>query len=110
MRIGEKAGLPAGTIQMRDAFGKALLELARTNTRVIALDGDLSSSTGMAGMRAAIPERFFNIGIAEANLVGVSAGFAANGFIPFVGSLPSFLLPNAFDQLRLQVAKYTAKW
>ena len=104
MRIGEKAGLPAGTIQMRDAFGKALLELARTNTRVIALDGDLSSSTGMAGMRAAIPERFFNIGIAEANLVGVSAGFAANGFIPFVGSLPSFLLPNAFDQLRLQVA------
>jgi transketolase len=104
VRIGEKAGLPAGTMQMRDAFGRALLELARTNERIVALDGDLSSSTGMAGMRTAFPERFFNIGIAEANLVGVSAGFAANGFIPFVGSLPSFLLPNAFDQLRLQVA------
>jgi transketolase len=104
MRIGERAGLRPGTKQMRDAFGEALLEAARADARVVALDGDLSSSTGMAGMRKEFPERFFNIGIAEANLVGVSAGFAANGFIPFVGSLPSFLLPNAYDQLRLQVA------
>jgi transketolase len=89
---------------MRDAFGDALLACARTNARVVALDGDLSSSTGMGGMRKAFPERFFNIGIAEANLVGISAGFAAAGFIPFVGSLPCFLLPNAFDQLRLQVS------
>jgi transketolase len=104
MRIGERAGLRAGTKQMRDAFGEALLEAARADTRVVALDGDLSSSTGMGGMRKEFPDRFFNMGIAEANLVGVSAGFAANGFIPFVGSLPSFLLPNAYDQLRLQVA------
>jgi transketolase len=104
MRIGEKAGLAPGTKQMRDAFGEALLEVARVDERIVALDGDLSSSTGMAGMRKAFPERFFNIGIAEANLVGVSAGLAASGFIPFVGSLPSFLLPNAYDQLRLQVA------
>ncbi len=104
MRIGERAGLRPGTKQMRDAFGEALLEAAAADQRVVALDGDLSSSTGMAGMRKAFPDRFFNIGIAEANLVGVSAGFAANGFIPFVGSLPSFLLPNAYDQLRLQVA------
>lgn len=104
MRIGERAGLKPGTRQMRDAFGLALLDAARADARVVALDGDLSSSTGMAGMRKEFPGRFFNIGIAEANLVGVSAGFAANGFIPFVGSLPSFLLPNAYDQLRLQVA------
>ena len=104
MRIGEKAGLQPGTKQMRDAFGEALLEAARADERIVALDGDLSSSTGMAGMRKAFPERFFNIGIAEANLIGVSAGLAASGFIPFVGSLPSFLLPNAYDQLRLQVA------
>ena len=104
MRIGERAGLKPGTRQMRDAFGLALLEAARADARVVALDGDLSSSTGMAGMRKEFPDRFFNLGIAEANLVGVSAGFAANGFIPFVGSLPSFLLPNAYDQLRLQVA------
>ena len=104
MRIGEKAGLEPGTKQMRDAFGEALLEVARADDRIVALDGDLSSSTGMAGMRTTFPERFFNIGIAEANLVGVSAGLAASGFIPFVGSLPSFLLPNAYDQLRLQVA------
>ncbi len=104
MRIGERAGLRAGTRQMRDAFGEALLEVARADSRIVALDGDLSSSTGMAGMRKEFPARFFNMGIAEANLVGVSAGLAANGFIPFVGSLPSFLLPNAYDQLRLQVA------
>jgi transketolase len=89
---------------MRDAFGAALLEVARGDPRIVALDGDLSSSTGMAGMRKLFPERFFNLGIAEANLVGVAAGFAASGFIPFVGSLPSFLLPNAYDQLRLQVS------
>jgi transketolase len=89
---------------MRDAFGAALLEVARADPRIVALDGDLSSSTGMAGMRKALPERFFNIGIAEANLIGVAAGFAASGFIPFVGSLPAFLLPNAYDQIRLQVA------
>jgi len=104
MRIGEKGGLRPGTRQMRDAFGEALLEAARADPRIVALDGDLSSSTGMAGMRKELPMRFFNMGIAEANLVGVSAGLAANGFIPFVGSLPSFLLPNAYDQLRLQVA------
>jgi len=104
MRIGEHAGLPPGTKQMRDAFASALVEVARANERVIALDGDLSSSTGMGSMRKSFPDRFFNIGIAEANLVGVSAGFAASGFIPFVGSLPCFLLPNAFDQLRLQVS------
>ena len=103
-RIGEKAGLPPGTRQMREAFGEALLAVARANERVVALDGDLSSSTGMAPMRKEFPERFFNIGIAEANLIGVSAGFAAGGFIPFVGSLPSFLLPNAYDQIRLQVS------
>jgi len=104
MRIGEVAGLAKGTKQMRDAFGDALLSVARADSRVIALDGDLSSSTGMGAMRKTFPGRFFNIGIAEANLVGVSAGLAANGFIPFVGSLPCFLLPNAYDQLRLQVS------
>jgi transketolase len=104
VRIGEKAGLEAGNRQMRDAFGAALLEVALADPRVVALDGDLSSSTGMAGMRKQLPERFFNLGIAEANLIGVAAGLAANGYIPFVGSLPSFLLPNAYDQLRLQVA------
>ncbi len=104
MRIGEEAGLPRGTKQMRDAFAGALVEVARADDRVIALDGDLSSSTGMGLMRNTFPDRFFNLGIAEANLVGVSAGFAACGFIPFVGSLPCFLLPNAYDQLRLQVS------
>jgi len=104
MRIGEQAGLQPGTQMMRDAFGAALVEVAKANERVVALDGDLSSSTGMAAMRKTFPERFFNIGIAEANLIGVSAGLAASGYIPFVGSLSSFLLCNAYDQIRLQVA------
>lgn len=104
MRIGEKAGLPQGTKQIRDAFGDALLEVARTNNRVVVLDGDLSGSTGTSSMRKVFPDRFFNMGIAEANLVSVSAGLAANGLIPFVASLASFLLPNGFDQLRQQIA------
>jgi transketolase len=104
MRIGERAALPAGSKQMREAFGEALLEAARADGRIVALDGDLSSSTGMALLRQSFPERFFNLGIAEANLIGVSAGLAASGYIPFVGSLPAFLLPNAYDQLRLQVS------
>jgi transketolase len=104
MRIGEKAGLLQGTKQIRDAFGDALLEVARANDRVVALDGDLSTSTGTSSMRKVFPDRFFNIGIAEGNLVSVSAGLAANGFIPFVGSLACFLLSNGYDQLRQQVA------
>jgi transketolase len=89
---------------MRDVFGDALLEVATRNPRVVVLDGDLGNSTKAETVRQAFPERFFNIGIAESNLVGIGAGLAGCGFIPWITSFSSFLLCNAYDQIRLAVA------
>ncbi|MCS7260286.1 MAG: transketolase family protein [Anaerolineae bacterium] len=103
MRLGERAGLKPAK-PMRDVFGEALLEVCRRNPRVVVLDGDLGNSTKAETVRHAFPERFFNLGIAESNLVCVGAGLAACGFIPFITSFSSFLLCNAYDQLRLAIA------
>lgn len=103
MKLGEKAGLKPNK-PLRDIFGEAILDLCRTNPKVVVLDGDLGNSTKAETVREAFPERFFNLGIAESNLVGVGAGLAACGFIPFITSFSSFLLCNAYDQIRLAVA------
>src|SRR5512134_2222999 len=103
MRLGEKAGLPPSK-PLRDIFGEAILAAARENPKVVVLDGDLGNSTKAETVRQALPERFFNLGIAESNLVGVGAGLAACGFIPWITSFSSFLLCNGYDQIRLAVA------
>ncbi len=103
MRIGERAGLREAK-PMRDIFGEALLDVCRHNERVVVLDGDLGNSTKAELVRKAFPERFFNIGIAESNLTCIGAGLAACGFIPFIISFSSFLLCNAYDQIRLAIA------
>lgn len=103
MRLGELAGLAPG-VPMRDVFGEAILAVAAENPRVVVLDGDLANSTKADTVRKAFPERFFNIGIAESNLVGIGAGLAGCGFIPWITSFSSFLLCNAYDQIRLAVA------
>ena len=103
MNLGERAGLKPSK-PMRDVFGDALLEVCRENPRVVVLDGDLGNSTKAETVRQAFPERFFNIGIAESNLVSIGAGLAACNLIPFITSFSSFLLCNAYDQLRLSVA------
>ena len=103
MNLGEKAGLKPSK-PMRDVFGDALLEVCRENPRVVVLDGDLGNSTKAETVRQAFPQRFFNIGIAESNLVSIGAGLAACDLIPFITSFSSFLLCNAYDQLRLSVA------
>ena len=74
------------------------------NPKVVVLDGDLGNSTGAHDVKKAFPERFFNIGIAEANMVGIGAGLASCGYIPILTSLGSFLWYNAYDQIRLSVA------
>jgi len=103
MELGEKAGLrPAKP--MRDVFGDAILNVATNNSKVVVLDGDLGNSTKAERVRHAFPDRFFNIGIAESNLVGIGAGFAAAGYIPWITSFSSFLLCNAYDQIRLSIA------
>jgi transketolase len=103
MPVGEKAGLQLGK-PMRDVFGEALLAVCDADPRVVVLDGDLSNSTKTELVRQKYPQRFFNIGIAESNLVGIGAGLAACGFVPWITSFSSFLLCNAYDQLRLAVA------
>jgi transketolase len=103
MPVGEKAGLKLGK-PMRDVYGEALLAVCQANPRVVVLDGDLGNSTKAELVRQNYPERFFNIGIAESNLVGVGAGLAACDLIPWITSFSSFLLCNAYDQIRLAVA------
>jgi transketolase len=103
MQLGELAGLKRSK-PMRDIFGEALLCVARDNPRVVVLDGDLGNSTKAESVRIHFPERFFNIGIAESNLVGIGAGLAGAGMIPWITSFSSFLLCNAYDQIRLAVA------
>ena len=103
MQLGEKAGLKPGK-QMRDNFGEALLAVCRENPKVVVLDADLGNSTKADLVRINFPERFFNIGIAESNMVGIGAGLAGAGLIPWITSFSSFLLCNAYDQIRLAVA------
>ncbi len=104
MQLGKIAGLELCDQPLRNIFGDALLDLARKNPKVVVLDGDLGNSTKAEYVRNEFPERFFNIGIAESNLVGIGAGLAGAGFYPFIVSFSSFLLCNAYDQIRLAVA------
>jgi transketolase len=103
MRLGERAGLKPAK-RMREVFGDAILDLCRQNPKVVVLDGDLSSTTKTHGVRKEFPERFFNMGIAESNMVSVASGLADCGLIPFAASLGSFILANGYDQLRVSVA------
>jgi transketolase len=103
MQLGAKAGLEPSK-PLRDIFGEAILDVATENPRVVVLDGDLGNSTKAETVRINFPERFFNIGIAESNLVGIGAGLEACDLIPWITSFSSFLLCNAYDQIRLAVA------
>jgi transketolase len=103
MRLGEKAGLKPSK-PLRDIFGESLLDVVRENPKVVVLDGDLGNSTKTELIRVEFPERYFNIGIAESNLVCIGAGMAGAGLIPWITSFSSFLLCNAYDQIRLSVA------
>ncbi len=88
----------------RDAYGAALVELGATHPSIIVLDGDLAKSTKTDAFRKTFPDRFFNVGIAEANLVGLAAGLASCGKIPFISSFACFLMCKGYDQLRMAVA------
>lgn len=87
-------------IATREAYGKALAELANVNKNIVVLDADLSKSTKTADFKAVAPERFFNMGIAEANMMGVAAGMATCGKIPFVSTFAMFAAGRAFEQIR----------
>jgi transketolase len=88
----------------REAFGKALVELGRENNDIVVCDADLSKSTMTHFFAKEFPERFFECGIAEANMVGIGGGLAAAGKIPFVSSFSCFVLNKGFEQLRVAAA------
>ena len=87
-------------IATREAYGKALAALANTNENVVVLDADLSKSTQTADFKAVAPERFFNMGIAEGNMMGVAAGLSTCGKVPFVSTFAMFAAGRAFEQIR----------
>jgi transketolase len=88
----------------RDAYGEALAELGSENDRVVVLDADLSGSTKTSVFKKKFPERFFNMGVAEQNLVGHAAGMALTGLIPFASSFAMFLAGRAWEVVRNSVA------
>lgn len=94
----------ADKIATRDAYGKALLALGAENSNVVVLDADLSKSTKTADFAKKYPERFFNMGIAESNLLGTAAGLATTGKIPFASTFAIFAVGRAFEQIRNSIA------
>ena len=87
-------------IATREAYGKALAELSKINSNIVVLDADLSKSTKTADFKSVCPERFFNMGIAEGNMIGVAAGLSTCGKIPFVSTFAMFAAGRAFEQIR----------
>ncbi|MCW2474354.1 MULTISPECIES: transketolase family protein [unclassified Symbiopectobacterium] len=84
----------------RGTFGVTLLELAQQHDNLVALSADLGKSSGLDRFNTTYPERFFNAGIAEQNMVGMAAGLAAGGYVPFVTSFANFLTMRAGEQVR----------
>ena len=101
--FGKASGLKLGGAT-RDAFGEALKAVGATRPEIVTIDADVGNSTKLEPFAKAYPERSFNVGIAESNLVGVAAGFASSGKTAVISSFAAFLLCNAYDQLRMSVA------
>jgi len=91
-------------ISTRDAYGEALIRLGKENKDVVVLDADLSKSTRTYKFANVFPERFFNMGIAEQNMMGTAAGLATCGKIPFGSSLAVFATERAYNQVRQLIA------
>ena len=88
----------------RDAYGEALRDLGKEHKEIVVLDADLAKSTKSAVFGETFPERFWNVGIQEANMVGMAGGFASSGKVPFISSFAAFVILKGFDQLRMAVA------
>src|SRR3989440_10504717 len=88
----------------REAFGHALVQVGEEHRDVVVVDGDVNNSTHTGYFAKKFPERFFNVGIAEPNLVGVAGGLASAGKRAWAASFAAFIMCNAYDQLRMSVA------
>src|SRR5437588_6705797 len=89
---------------VREAFGIALAKLGESNADIVVVDGDVNNSTRTDIFAKKFPARFFNVGIAESDLVGVAAGLASSGKRSWLASFAAFVMCNAYDQLRMSVA------
>ncbi|HIX66535.1 MAG TPA: transketolase family protein [Candidatus Anaerostipes excrementavium] len=90
-------------IATRESYGNALVELGKENPNVVVLDADLAAATKTGVFKKEFPERFIDCGIAECNMVGIGAGLAAAGMVPFVSSFAMFAAGRAFEQVRNSV-------
>jgi transketolase len=92
-------------LSTREAYGRFLVELGKENSDIVVLDADLSRSTMTKYFAQAFPERFIECGLAEQNMIGIAAGLAASGKIPFVSTFAVFAACRCFDQVRVSVAQ-----
>lgn len=97
-----------GSKDTRSGFGAGLLQLGKSNPNVVALCADLTGSLKMGDFKDAFPERFFQVGIAEANMMGIAAGLTIGGKIPFTGTFANFSTGRVYDQIRQSIA-YSGK-
>lgn len=97
-----------GSKDTRSGFGAGLSELGKTNENVVALCADLTGSLKMDAFKKAHPDRFFQVGIAEANMMGIAAGMTVGGKIPFTGTFANFSTGRVYDQIRQSIA-YSGK-
>ncbi len=97
-----------GAKDTRSGFGAGLLELGKTNPRVVALCADLTGSLKMDAFQKEFPERFYQVGIAEANMMGIAAGLTIGGYVPFTGTFANFSTGRVYDQIRQSIA-YSGK-
>ena len=103
-----KTYIDTGKKDTRSGFGAGLTELGKTNENVVALCADLTGSLKMDAFKANHPERFFQVGIAEANMMGMAAGLTIGGKIPFTGTFANFSTGRVYDQIRQSIA-YSGK-
>ncbi|QQS28367.1 MAG: transketolase family protein [Sphingobacteriales bacterium] len=92
----------------RSGFGDGLFELGQSNSEVVALCADLTDSLKMGKFKSAFPNRFFNTGVAEANMMGIAAGLTIGGKIPYTGTFANFSTGRVYDQIRQSIA-YSGK-
>jgi len=92
-------------VSVRDAYGKTLVELGRVNPDIVVLDADLRRSTMTEIFAGEFPGRSFDCGIAEQNMVGIAAGLAASGKVPFASTFAVFVPGRCFDQIRMSIAQ-----
>ena len=95
----------AEEVSLRDTYGKTLVELGKKNPDIVVLDADLRPSTMTKYFAQEFPERFFDVGIAEQNMIGIASGLAASGKIPFASTFAVFATGRCFDQIRVSVAQ-----